>query len=295
MAYQGGSGFALSVAKALGLVLDAEALQSVTSLPEEYVSEFLEGVAKKVHQGTIANPNKYICGTMKRGYTPNEAYRAQRASGALAPKAIVLDGPHSDAALEAAVDRVRATGVVLTEEAAAALGSVPQLHAVEILDHVAEKAGELRDPSNYVVATIARGYQPRGERGKGKGYPSPLTATPEADGRFRRTMLPEDVRPLERRVVELNGEGLWGEQKFDVATLLALRCLPQEQALEVLEGFANKARTMKGHGKGISNINNYMQAAVTKILRGEGPRQSVRPEALAPDVGIAPPKRARLE
>mmetsp|Transcript_22557 Transcript_22557/g.51636 ORF Transcript_22557/g.51636 Transcript_22557/m.51636 type:complete len:363 (-) Transcript_22557:29-1117(-) len=197
------------------------------------------------------------------------------------------EAPNTD--VHSALQQVAAMGIQLNHDAIAQLGQLQPEQAVEILEQVARKAGELRDPSNYVSATIAKGYQPTSGKGgfndwppapiigsaKGGGLPkfqgdAPWNTPGKSGPVPRAAMLPPDITPLEQLVVDLNGESLWEDQQFDINTLLMLRCLPESDALDLIGTFGQKARAMKGKGKGISNINNYIQTAIVKITRGEG-------------------------
>ncbi|CAE7666978.1 unnamed protein product [Symbiodinium pilosum] len=70
---------------------------------------------------------------------------------------------------------------------------------------------------------------------------------------------------VERAVLDLNQRDLWQGQNLDANSLLALRCVSQEQAMDLLGALYSKG-TGKG-GVNISSPNNYLQAAVAKILR----------------------------
>lgn len=59
------------------------------------------------------------------------------------------------------MQKAEAMALDLSEDAVKALLTLPSMHASELLETVAEKHETLRDPSNYVVSTIARGYIPR--------------------------------------------------------------------------------------------------------------------------------------
>jgi len=83
--------------------------------------------------------------------------------------------------------------------------------------------------------------------------------------------------------VELNSQDLWSGQSLSVETLLALRNVRQDQALQLLSSLESK-----GRGKGsvsVQNPNNYVQAAVVKM--GNRAAESV-PPATAPVV-VPPP------
>lgn len=79
-----------------------------------------------------------------------ELSAAQAASSAAA----LLESP--------GMQKAESLGLDLSEEAMKALITLPSTHASELLEAVADKHETLRDPSNYVVSTIARGYVPRG-------------------------------------------------------------------------------------------------------------------------------------
>jgi len=206
--------------------------------------------------------------------------------------------------------KAEASGVQLTDEAVQALLTLRPEHASEILEAVAEKHTTLRDPSNYVVATIARGYQPRndtrpeprsgegkgrdrGDRGslyetvygqrdrdyrdrdrdrdwdRDKGYgKSDGKSDGKGKGKQPSVNLPNDVTPLESAVLELNEMNLWSGQEINCATLITLRCIGEDEAIDMLSNLQSKGQG-KG-GKGISNLNNYIQAAVSKVVREGG-------------------------
>ena len=58
--------------------------------------------------------------------------------------------------------KAESIGLQLSDEAVKALLTIPSSHASQLLESVAEKHTTLRDPSKYVVATIAKGYVPKG-------------------------------------------------------------------------------------------------------------------------------------
>ena len=59
------------------------------------------------------------------------------------------------------MQRAESIGLQLSDEAVKALLTIPSSHASELLETVSEKHTTLRDPSNYVVSTIAKGYVPK--------------------------------------------------------------------------------------------------------------------------------------
>lgn len=279
-----------SIAQGMGLapMLDSfteETYLALCTLPEAHVSELLQSVAFKVAKGTLTNPSNYICAAVSRGYTPNDSFKGAKgyssgkgyspagkgpsydSSGwySSTPAGAQSDPDAGNLALQAAMQSATSAGVQLTQEAANSLMTVPSTTAADILEYVAVKYHELRDPSNYIIATIFKkgqqkgdkGYDSYGDKGGGKGKfkgPRPLKS------------IPQDLTPLERAVVDLNQEALWGAQEIDFNTVLALRCLPQHEAMAILTSFGGKGRS--GKGGDIFNINNYLQAAVAKTQRG---------------------------
>ncbi|CAJ1454666.1 unnamed protein product [Effrenium voratum] len=78
--------------------------------------------------------------------------------------------------------------------------------------------------------------------------------------------VPPDASTVEMAILDLNQKDLWQGQRLDANSLLALRCVPEEQAMDILGSLFSK-----GSGKGvIRNPNDYLQAAVAKIMRDGG-------------------------
>jgi len=148
-----------------------------------------------------------------------------------------------------------------------ALSSLPVEHAMEMMDYVMENHGYLRNPSNYISSTVARGFVPRRSSqavvvhgGKGAGGPSSVSynvVTP-----VNQTFVPSDASALEKRVLHFNSI-CQPQQQIDFITYLALRCVPQWQYNELLDSLEAKSGV-------IASPCNYIQAAVTKIQRGQG-------------------------
>jgi len=290
----------------LGLDINDEAMTALISLPQEHAFELLDAVAQKASSGQVKSASNYVCATISRGYV-------SRAGGGSAPGRNSASSlpPLSAGEYEAAaaalistpgMQKAESVGLQLTDEAVQALLRIPSSHASELLEVLAGKVGTLRDPSNYVIATIAKGYTPRsqgggkggdngGDYGGGKGggfgggYGGDSYGMGGGDswssggfggkgdggkgkGERKGGMVPPDVSTVESAVLELNEMGLF-PQPLSVNTLLTLRCIPQDAAMEMLNNLHSKG---KGKG-GISNVNNYLQAAVVKAVReggGEG-------------------------
>ncbi|CAK9021632.1 unnamed protein product [Durusdinium trenchii] len=320
----------------LGLDLSNEAMAAVEKLPYGHAVELLGATQQKFQSGHLKDPSNYICATVSRGYVPRSGSGQKGAIGAGGAKGGGGHKPGSDnyeAAAAALIQtpgmkKAEDAGVSLSDEAIQALLTIPASHASEILDAVAEKHQDLRDPSNYVIATINRGYVPRSEGGgAGKGgkaagnlyetiygskgggkqphfedhskrshssvFSGPIGAGAGGYGSYgnsysgswsggggggggghphptrRNTnLLPNDLSRVESAVLELNDQDLWAGQEINCATLLSLRCIPEDDAMELLQNLQGKGIS-KG-SKGIGNLNNYIQAAVSKIAKEGG-------------------------
>lgn len=336
-----------------GLPVSPEAQRALATLPLiEHAEELVDFVMEK--RDTLRDPSNYIASTIARGFKPRRGGGGGGPGGGLPPAPPPPAGqasPHAPAggalglatgaagwSAEQAVVQAQAVGVELTEEALRALEGLPAEHATELLDFVlADGGGRLRNPSNYIVSTIARGFVPR--RGSGPGFaagggaaigglgggaadaaldqaaaaavaalrdgPSPAAAGPPAErpavatasppppalgsggggglgsggrgeGHFlgggagrgsSPRLIPPDVTALELRVLDFNMKNLFGGQQLDFQSYMALRCIVAESAAEMLDSMELKTR--RG-GAVISSPNNYVQAAVTKISRGQG-------------------------
>jgi len=309
----------------LGLELNNEAVKALSNLDLTHAFELLETVKSKVDMGHIKSPSNYVCATIARGYVPQADGGAVLASiflaGGDAPPAAQprpWDGKptgggaannmasllqynpegrasYADDGFDAAAARLASSkgmlkaqqaNLQLNDDAVRALLQLEPGHASELLEIVADKHTTLRDPSNYIVATIARGFVPKaggppvGTSGV-TGHvvppkaPAPPTSAPPAfaNDSVAKTaavhapssLVPPNISLVEAKVLELNAQDLWAGQSISVETLLALRCIQQDQALQLLSSLE-----AKGRGKGgvsIQNPNNYVQAAVVKIRK----------------------------
>jgi len=309
-----------------GLELSTEAIKALCSLSLGHAFELLETVKSKVDMGHIKSPSNYVCATISRGYVPQADGGAVLASiflaGGDAPPTVQprpWDGKptgggtastmasllqynpegrdnYAENGYDAAAARLASSkGMLkaqqaqlqLNDDAVRALLQLEPAYASELLETVADKHATLRDPSNYIVATIARGFVPKAggppvvpTGATGHVVPPKATAHSSwvppayANGSVAKTavvhgptsLVPLNVSPLEAKVMELNAQDLWYGQVMSVETLLALRCIHQDQALQLLGSLE-----AKGRGKGgvaIQNPNNYVQAAVVKIRKG---------------------------
>lgn len=269
----------MATAQGLGLELTAEAYQALATLPDSHAADMITRVSTKVARGSLNNPSNYICAAIKRGYTTNDTYSQLKAAG-LAP-AIGGGGSYNappptngltevsseegNAAFQLAMQQALISGVLLSQDAANALMSLPSQHAAAILEFVAVNKAELPDPSQHILATVAQ------TKAQISVAVTPVVpqVVPPANPHVP-SLIPPDITPLELLMTQLNQENLWGDQQLDVGTLLALRCLPQNEAVEMVQQFSGKGR---GKGGGIANINNYMQAAVAKIQKEQQGQQ----------------------
>jgi len=146
--------------------------------------------------------------------------------------------------------RAEELGLELSEEASAALASVPLRDAMDLLDSIQSKGtgkGGVRNPSNYIIVGVdnmTRGQPAISDKGYGKGKEAPWGGS----------------RGVEDRVLELNRSGGLNE-KIDVEALMALKRLPAAEAHEMLDAIETK-----GAGKGnIRSPSNYISAAVARM------------------------------
>ena len=310
----------------LGLRLDSNAMGAMRTLPLDHALELAKNVKDKVASGHIRNASSYVCATVVRGYVPEANGGAQAFCQAqstepthqvpAAALQVVPNPPNVAGAgdMTLAVARLTSTigmvkaaaaGVSLSDEAVQALLKLPTQHASSLLEQVAEKKDVIRDLSNYVIATVARGYHPKegglvgGHLGVHQSRPKAMpeqplapiaqvlpslplqpqfslqrgaNAPPERSKGKGKTkekesleLVPSDASTVEMAILDLNQKDLWDGQRLDAESLLALRCIPEEQGMDLLGSLYSKG-TGKGNVK-IRNPNDYVQAAVAKIIR----------------------------
>jgi len=322
----------------LGLELNDEAVNALCSLSVSHAFELLDTVKSKVDMGHIKSPSNYISATIARGYVPQADGGAVVASiflaGGDAPPSVQPHpwdggaasnmasppkykaegkGNYADDNFDAAAARLASSkgmlkaqqaNLQLNDDAVRALLQLEVGHASELLETVADKHTTLRDPSNYIIVTVQRGFvskardpspqppppppqqprrvpprQPPRQPPQPPPWeppvvtPAPINSAPAAydNGSVGKTvavhgpssLVPSNLSQVEAKVLELNAQDLWSGQSISVETLLALRCVRQDQALGLLTSLE-----AKGRGKGsvsIQSPNNYVQAAVVKI------------------------------
>jgi len=246
----------LSKAQQVGLTLTNEALQALSGLPPEHAAELLEFVLEKSHE--LRDPSNYVVSTVARGFQsrksrfgpPNHASSVAASSG-------TGFSPMSNEVAQG-LQRLQEFGIQLDESAKQALSTLPPEHASEMLEYLVENRGNLRSPSNYVSSTVARGFVSRAQRLAAKGGDK---GSGKGSAGVNPSIVPADASALERRCLHINGN-LASEQRIDFPTYLALRCLPQWQAGEVLD-------TLEARLGAVGNVCNYVQATVSKIQRGD--------------------------
>lgn len=201
-------------------------------------------------------------------------------------------------AFQMASQKASETGLQLTQDALDALQSIPSQNAAAVLDYVAENHSQLRDPSVYLIGTISKKRQELGLGWKAKGggktkdkgkaewhdfapqpqhVPAPHVVPPPAqlqlalpaapvetaapkNTRCRSVkLIPPDLSPVESKFIEVNMTAL--DDQLDLPSLMALRCLPAESALSILENLALR-------GAAIQNINTYLEKVVEMTISG---------------------------
>eukprot|EP00930_Biecheleria_cincta_P039125 TRINITY_DN26913_c0_g1_i1.p1 TRINITY_DN26913_c0_g1~~TRINITY_DN26913_c0_g1_i1.p1 ORF type:complete len:479 (+),score=123.46 TRINITY_DN26913_c0_g1_i1:110-1438(+) len=116
---------------------------------------------RPTHNGDAMAPG--YCGTMQGSPPPP-------------PPPVADRGPLDPAYMDRLLFKAQQAGLSLSNEALTALSGLPPLDAAELLEHVLEKSQELRDPSNYIVSTVARGFQSRRANRSFPGGPGPQAA-----------------------------------------------------------------------------------------------------------------------
>ncbi|CAE7199186.1 unnamed protein product [Symbiodinium sp. CCMP2592] len=238
----------------VGLQLTNEALEALAGLPPEHAAELLEFVLEK--SGELRDPSKYVVSTIARGFQPRRLRGQQNFAAPLDAGDI----------LARAWQRIQAMGIYLEDSAKQALSQLSTEHAGEMLEYVIEHHQNLRNPSGYIVSTINRGFVPRSQRRGGDRGPRHDRGHSGPPG-TKSSLLPQNLTPLERRCLELNAHIPAG-QRIDVPTYLTLRCLPQWQAAEVLDGLEVRLATSAGQSE-VGSVCSYLQTAVSIIQGGE--------------------------
>lgn len=299
--------------------LNPEAVQALQRIPPEHAAELLEYVSMKKH--SLRDPSNYVLSTISRGFVSRKrpgiggatlvGVGDQLALGAAGSTGSGDDLVAAEDACAHAVALAQTVGLQLSSEAANALSGMEPTHAAELLEFVARRKDQLRDPSTYVLSTIARGYVSRKSGSTATATAAPVatnqllqslsdlasqlpglvgasmpTGTPDLSlvpldqgSTFQPSaamaadmgaelylsnpeLCPPDISPVERRCLRVNAMGLLGGQQVDIESLLALRCLPEEQALELLERVQDK---LSAGATNVGNLNTYLRAAITKI------------------------------
>eukprot|EP00933_Yihiella_yeosuensis_P065727 TRINITY_DN696_c0_g1_i4.p1 TRINITY_DN696_c0_g1~~TRINITY_DN696_c0_g1_i4.p1 ORF type:complete len:264 (+),score=76.46 TRINITY_DN696_c0_g1_i4:245-1036(+) len=166
--------------------------------------------------------------------------------------------------------KAEAIGLQLADEAMQNLLKLPADAASELLEIAAEKSTTLRDPSNYINATIARGYQPRsGTYGGNLG------------GKINETSAAALMNTPGMQKAQAAGLVLTDE------AIQSLLTLPLDQASELLGGTADKGPTLRDPSNYI-NINASIARGYYSRSGGGGGEGCMRlsQEDISP--GVAP-------
>lgn len=267
-----------------GLTLTDEAYKALGGLAPEHSQELFEFVLEK--HADLRDPSNYIASTVARGFKSRRisggaSYPASSATypafsnsvpGGGAPHVTATNGSEFLATdtgtivaqgLQTLRDQV---GVELDHMAQEALHGLRPEQAREMLEYIVENHASLRNPSNYISSTVSRGFVSR----KTGGFDAPLVGKGKGKGKSEwgpstvsQSMIPSDATQMERRIFTLNSTSLAAEQQISFETYMALRCVPSWQATELLDSIEAKASV-------IASPCNYIQAAVSKIIRGQG-------------------------
>ncbi|CAE7701675.1 unnamed protein product, partial [Symbiodinium necroappetens] len=185
-----------------------------SGLPVEAAIEFIDVVARKTATGHLKDPSNYVCATIARGYVPQAklpSWQGHASFEAPPPaSAVMLDMDMAAAQLQStdSMRKAEQAGIDLNQDALNALLRLPTQHASQLLEQVVEKQGTIRDLSNYVCATVARGFHPKESTGtvwSGLPNPGPRAETEvpgaKANGKGKATM--------ENKGIELAQQTTW--------------------------------------------------------------------------------------
>ncbi|CAK9039675.1 unnamed protein product [Durusdinium trenchii] len=97
--------------------------------------------------------------------------------------------------MERLLSQVQKGGPSVQNEALVAVTGLPPQHAAKLLEFALEKSKELRDPSMYMVSTVARGFKPR--------WHEMVEASVPSKGKGVQLELAQDRKPHKARSVLL--------------------------------------------------------------------------------------------
>ncbi|CAK9107528.1 Hypothetical protein SCF082_LOCUS50058 [Durusdinium trenchii] len=97
--------------------------------------------------------------------------------------------------MERLLSQVQKGGPSVQNEALVAVTGLPPQHAAKLLEFALEKSKELRDPSMYMVSTVARGFKPR--------WHEMVEASVPSKGKGVQLELAQDRKPRKARSVLL--------------------------------------------------------------------------------------------
>lgn len=271
-------------AQEFGLALTDEAFKALGGLAPEHSQELFEFVLEK--HADLRDPSNYIASTVARGFKSRRIGGGVSFSASSAPYPAISNSVGGGGAypvhaangsellatdtatiVSQGLQKLREqVGVELDDMAQRALQGLRPEQAREMLEYIFENHASLRNPSNYISSTVSRGFVsrkagvfdaalPAKGKGKGKSEWGPSTVN--------QSMVPSDATQMERRILTLNSTSLGADQQISFATYMALRCVPSWQATELLDSIEAKSTV-------IASPCNYIQAAVSKIIRGQG-------------------------
>ncbi|CAK9072731.1 unnamed protein product [Durusdinium trenchii] len=123
--------------------------------------------------------------------------------------------------MERLLSQVQKGGPSVQNEALVAVTGLPPQHAAKLLEFALEKSKELRDPSMYMVSTVARGFKPRWHEmveasvpSKGKGVQLEL-AQDRKPHKARSVLLGEFSHRLPSRCLEMRLGAAEGPASLD--------------------------------------------------------------------------------
>lgn len=222
--------------------ISQEAVAALSNLSRDRAMDLLKQVEEKKDQ--LNNPSGYLLAAVKRDF----------GDGGGKENADVYTGIHKRCTWLNA--NVFAEGVI-TQEAVQALSSLPWDRAMELLKHIEEKKGELKNPSGYLISAVGRDVQrPQqtwSQRGQG-------AAGAKAGGASGGSWHGVDTG-VHKRCTWLNAN-VFGAGAIDEEAITVLSSLEFNRAMEITKEMEQKGAAV------IKNPSSYLKAAAQREFGG---------------------------
>lgn len=155
------------------------------------------------------------------------------------------------------------------------LTSMGTSKALEILSHLEEKASEVKNPTNYILAAVSKRGKGKG-KGKGKGGQDRRgKGVIKTHLKEKRTFDPAMVEKVKKRISWLNDKANLNDQlSYDKVGELLLESGPIAEVMKIL-------KTLEENASEVRNPNGYITSAARRL----------REEGVAPEPKTGPKKQ----